>query len=100
MKNPNSQLNILVETKISNEHPMRKLKEKFVNQIRISVVPNEFVRTYEFNFMIVDDFGFRFESDRKSHAAIASFYDNDQRKMIGTLKEIFLSLDSESQTLD
>ena len=98
LKNQEAKLIILVETEICDDHPVMQLKEMSPEQIKISIVPRNLIETYEFNFMIVDDFGYRFEYHRNDHAAVASFYDNKQKDMIQTLKNIFHYLAQEAHS--
>ena len=70
-------LEILLETDVSTDHPILSMA---LNEPRISVkqMPVDSLKAYPFNFMVVDDIGFRFESDRdKPAASVAFHYDND-----------------------
>ena len=73
----NGKLEILVETDVPADHPVLTRAR---NEPGISVkrTPEGFLDEYPFNFMLVDDTGFRFESDRgKPAASVAFHYDND-----------------------
>lgn len=84
-----AKLDILIEKEISSEHPMLMLHNKYHDRLAIAVVASDWVSQYKFNFMVVDDFGYRFEHDRSNHMAIASFYDPRRKEMITSLKYVF-----------
>lgn len=96
----NHHLRILVEAQDFEwvEHPL-------INELRdqkgdaehgglwLRVVPTAWSSGYNFNFMLLDDFGFRFEADRQSPAAVASFYPKGaKQKQIENLSQIFSTL--------
>ncbi len=63
-------LRILVETEVDESHPVRLISER----VTIRRVRPEAIKSYKFNFMVVDDKGFRFESDRDEPEALVSFH--------------------------
>lgn len=72
-------LKILIESDIVEDHPVMQMSAQH-NQIEVKRVPDVDVREYPFNFMLVDDVGYRFERDRNSHEATVVFnYDDDLR---------------------
>ena len=81
---------ILVEQQmISSKHPILELSKKYSDRVTIALIPPEQVSRYDFNFMVVDDIGYRFEHDRRSHTAIASFNETNRQQMITSLKYVF-----------
>ena len=86
-------MNVLVETDIPEGHPMMELAKRNDN-LSIQKVPENIVGKYDYNFMVVDDVGYRFEHDRERPAAYVSFHDEEDAGMIKRLKEIFESLAS------
>lgn len=95
----NAKLDILIEQELSSDHPILGLRSKSPDRFTIAVVPPDWVSTYKFNFMVVDDFGYRFEHDRSSPMAIASFHDPRRGEMITSLKHVFDHLSSNSHPL-
>lgn len=94
-----AKLDILIEQQIPSDHPMLGLRNKYHDRLTIAVVLPDWVSQYTFNFMVVDDFGYRFEHDRSSPMAIASFHDPRRREMIASLKYVFDHLSSNSHPL-
>lgn len=71
-------LHILVETDLPGEHPILKLlTDDSRETMKIKKVPPDLAERYPFNYLVVDEIGYRFESDRQEYAAIASFHDNE-----------------------
>ena len=97
LKKEGTELRILVETKIDSDHLMMTLLDEFRDKIKINTVPDKWKKIYNFNFMVVDDFGFRFEYDREKYAAIASFYEDDQKEMRSDLKNFFQILEKHAE---
>ena len=93
LEGPSAKLRILVEKDIAEDHPIRPLMGDFPENLKISRVPEEMVEKYEFNFMVVDDFGYRFEGDREKYAATASFHEEEHREMIDGLISFFDNLE-------
>lgn len=96
----NTELHILVEQTLSSDHPIVGVIRPFKDKIKLGRIPQESVEAYDFNFMLLDDFGYRFEYDRNGYSAIASFYEDDQKETCKMLKEFFLSLEQESIPVD
>lgn len=95
-------LDILVESNIHDDHPIWTHKEKWPGQVSIRRIPQDVVDNYQFNFMVVDDAGFRFEADRVNPHALVYFNlgPNDEESwMLPRLKEIFGTLEGYSQTI-
>lgn len=73
----NGKLEILLETEVPADHPVLT-RARNEPSISVKRMPDGFLDEYPFNFMLVDDTGFRFESDRAKPAASVAFnYDND-----------------------
>ena len=98
---PGSELRILVETEIDAKHPIRQLAEnEFPESMKIGLVPDDVKKNYAFNFMIVDDIGYRFEYDREVYEAIASFYEEERIKMVQNLQRMFRVIEKQSENLE
>lgn len=69
-------LHILVETDVPDGHPIWDFMESGHGEERLTMkrIPPKLVEHYKFNYLVVDDFGFRFEVDREEYAAVASFH--------------------------
>ena len=70
LERENTELNILVEKTIALNQIL-KLRERFGNKITIKRVPDDWQEKYSFNFMTMDDFGYRYEYDRGSLSGIS-----------------------------
>ena len=97
-------LHILVEDmeQLDESHPVVELyRANAGNNFQIKAVPSQEVKTYKFNFMVVDDDGFRFEPDRKNPRALVAFNETDpsHQKMIRTLKQFFRRLFENSESI-
>ena len=101
LEKPNVELQVLVEEEIPSEHPFTLISREFPEQVSIGTVPGEVVEKYKFNFMVVDDIGYRFERDREDFAATASFYEQDaeskSKEFIARLDKIFNVLKTKSK---
>ena len=88
-------LSVLVETDIPQNHPILEFARRYP-AVKIHRIPDRIVKTYEFNFMVIDDVGYRFESDRKKCQAFVALYDDGSLikydGMIDRLKKIFFDL--------
>lgn len=75
-------LDVLVEKpdEIDQQHPIRLLAERYPGKVEVNAIPADKVEQYEFNFMVVDDIGFRFERNRDSHGAVVSFNETDAER--------------------
>lgn len=95
-------LHILVETDIPDDHPIWNfLKNDRYGDGRLQIkrVPPELVGRYTFNYLVVDRFGYRFESDREEYAAIASFHESDSESTIKDLIDFFDRVEKESSEI-
>ncbi len=84
-------MEVLVETDLQADHPMMELSDRS-SKLSIRKVPENIVEKYEYNFMVVDDIGYRFERDRRRPAAYVSFNDKEDKEMIEMLKSMFENL--------
>lgn len=92
-------LHILVETDALDNHPIWDFIQDGGyddEQLTIKRVPSDLVERYKFNYLVVDDFGFRFEEDREEYAAVASFHEGDSKAMIESLISFFDDLEERS----
>ncbi len=80
LERENTELNILVEKTIALNHPILKLRERFGNKITIKRVPDDWQEKYSFNFMTMDDFGYRYEYDRGSLQALVSLREGEEMR--------------------
>lgn len=55
-----------------SEHTKAKLDRS--PRLEVRIVPRDTTERYGFNFLIMDDYGLRFEPDRAQPAAVATFY--------------------------
>ena len=93
LKKDGTEFHILVETEIDARHPIRMLADEgYAPKMTIRVVPPKLKEKYPFNFMTVDDFGYRFEYNREVYEAIASFHEEKGKKMVNSLKGIFSTI--------
>lgn len=70
-------------------------------QVRVSRVPLKWAERYSFNFLIMDDYGFRFEEDRERPTAVAAFSPpNVKSPQVANLSGIFDRLWSDSEAID
>jgi hypothetical protein len=75
------------------KHPMLAELRDFWDRIEIRLVPKDWTERYGFNFMLLDDYGFRYEADRRQPAAVAAFLPSDgPKKQVENLKAIFSEL--------
>ena len=94
------QVDILVESDVPEDHPLQVLARQHPGSVTISRVPDETVEEYDFNFMIIDKIGYRFEGDREKYKALVVVHErksdlfNDSMEM---LDKIFTSLKSEAE---
>ena len=81
-------IHIVVESELADEHPMVALAHKYPGKVTIKRVPDDLLERYRYNFMVVDDSGYRFEHDRDKYEALVVFHDSDQAHgdFIATLK--------------
>ena len=92
-------LHILVETDLPSTHPIWGFMEEGSyshEQLTIKKVPPELVDRYQFNYLVADEFGYRFEADREEYAAVASFHESDSVSTIKDLVGFFDKLERQS----
>ena len=94
-------LRILVETEVAESHPLRLLAKRLPGNLTIARVPLEAVRTYSFNFMVVDDRGYRFEHDREEYSALVAFDEPEENhaELVKTMQQRFRELEAQSTSL-
>ena len=81
-------LRVLVESDIPVEHPVRHLATQN-GGVEIRRVTEGVA--YDFNFMLIDNIGYRFEADRREPRAVVSFHEQTEgpRNMLARTKEVF-----------
>lgn len=104
LADPDHKLRILIEASLwdvnSNfewsKHPLIKDLLEFATgedpntrRLAIRLVPKAWVERYKFNFLLLDDYGFRYEADRKSSAAVAKFYPENTKQRLKSLQSNF-----------
>ena len=100
-------LDILVERDVEGSHPLIELVRNYKETASIRKIPEERVQTYGYNFLVIDDRGFRFERDRQQPNAYVAFRgqvsgseeDRERAGIINRLKEIFEDLKQASTPL-
>jgi hypothetical protein len=113
LANPKHQLKILIEAGLWSDgnydwtrHPLiNKLLTSLTQEkpnFEIRLVPKSLAEKYEYNFLVLDDYGYRFEEDRKRPTAVARFLAiNDPKKEpVVNLTKIFDSIWDGSDPLD
>lgn len=93
---PGTRLKILVESDIGSDHPLLAACSSN-SSAEIRRVPDDVQQLYDCNFMLIDDFGYRYEADRTKYFASVSFHDEGNDASIKTLKELFNILFSRSK---
>lgn len=58
-------------------------------QVRLNIVPAALSEKYGFNFLTLDNYGYRFETDRKVPTAVAAFLPDDKLQPVQNLIRIF-----------
>lgn len=94
-------LEVIVESMIDDDHPflahMRK-SDRLKDQVEVFRLREK--PSHNFNFMIVDDKGFRFEPDREVPEAIVSFHGGESDgEIINELNSIFNRLTAKSERI-
>lgn len=114
LADPNHKAEILVESSLWdsdnnyrwNNHPFIEPLKEFIfpnedRGVKIRSVPKEWAESYQFNFLLLDDYGYRYETDRKRPAAVAAFLAPDTSKApITNLDDIFGRLWEQSRELE
>ena len=85
---------ILVESDLDDHHPLLRIAKEHPDAVSINRVPDAVRAEYSYNYMVVDDIGYRFESDRSEPRAIVVFHSHKSRseKMVSTLLANFSRL--------
>jgi hypothetical protein len=74
--NPDATLDILVETPVDPRHQfLQAVREAGGQRVTLREIPPGAQTGYNFNFAVVDGAHYRFEEDRRTHAAIIRFRD-------------------------
>lgn len=76
LENRNGRVQILLETDVDEDHPVIALSTRF-DSLEVRQIPNDRLSSYPFNFMTVDDVGYRFEQNREYPEATVVFNLND-----------------------
>ena len=101
--NRGGKLTILVESDIAEDHPIRQLAREYSDSVEMLRVPDNVVESYEFNFMLIDDIGYRFESDREECKAFVALHDDGELfsfgRIFNQLEQIFAQLKNTSTPL-
>ena len=94
-------LRILVEEAVDENHPLRVLAKSKPDVVRIAKVPTKMIKGYDYNFMLVDGRGYRFEHNREEYSATVSFDENEDshKEMVGILRRIFEVLEDVAEPL-
>lgn len=96
-KGKSARLNILIETEVSDDHPIFQIGRQYDKQVTVKKIPSYLQEKYECNFMLIDSFGYRYEPNRNEPKAMVAFHDDDHRDMITTLERLFDALDSRGE---
>ena len=97
-----SEMRILLETDVCGEHPLLRLIGKnFPERVTVGKVPEKEVSNYGYNFLVVDDRGYRFEPDRNEFRALVAFDEEDEthQELMSRLKNVFRRLDDLAETV-
>lgn len=89
--NRGGKLNVAIEGKIDkNSTNIQELLTK--HGIQPTVVPDWLQKQYEYNFLTMDDTGYRFESSREEHKASVNFGDKNQTKKLNAIFDRIVTL--------
>ena len=101
LADPDHSAEILVESSLSDDndnfewakHPFLSDLAPFgsdgLKRLQVRTVPKEWVERYKFNFLLMDDYGYRYESDRKETAAVVAFLPEGEKGTVDNLNGIF-----------
>jgi hypothetical protein len=79
------------------KHPLIMELSNELERLKIRTVPPELASRYSFNMLLLDDYGYRLESDRARPAAVAVFYpENSEKPQMAHLERIFEDIWDES----
>jgi hypothetical protein len=73
--------------------------KRLKGRLRVKRVPKKWSTSYKYNFLLLDDYGFRFEPDRSGPAAVAAFFPDGKKDTVDHLSGIFDRLWKESDDL-
>lgn len=98
LKKEGTGLDILVETDVPDHHGLLTEIAPFSNA-SVNRIPDDVVKKYSFNLMLVDRIGYRLESDRNAPSAIISINeDTDQaREFVEQCEQAFYVLKSHAE---
>jgi hypothetical protein len=68
-------------------------------RLEIRLVPKSVSETYPYNFLLLDNYGYRYESDRNGRAAVAAFLPEDNTAAANHLGTIFSKIWESSSPL-
>ena len=81
---PDSQLEILLEGAELGESTrdmIRELGRLGGDRVRVSTVPADIAKLYQYNFLLVDDAGYRFADNRDEHIAVVAGGPNNRMRL-------------------
>ncbi|SFV87026.1 hypothetical protein MNB_SUP05-SYMBIONT-4-396 [hydrothermal vent metagenome] len=82
--NRGGKLNVAIEGDIDKKSTnMQKLLAEY--KIQPTVVPGWLKKQYEYNFLTMDDTGYRFEGSREEHKASVNFGDKNQTEKLNAI---------------
>jgi hypothetical protein len=115
LADPDHKLRILIESPLWDvnnnfewhNHPLLQDIKEFAKgddearRLAVRLVPKAQAQRYKCNFLLLDDYGFRYEADRNSTAAVAAFFSEKEKeqKMV-SLDSMFRELWSKSSDLN
>jgi len=92
LQRPGARLRILVEAEPDDweeRHFVRRFAER--ENVEIRVVPDAVKGFYEFHFTVADRKSYRFEPDKRKHAAIAAFGDKSAEHLASIFERLWPS---------
>jgi hypothetical protein len=98
LADPDHKAEILVEPSLWDaddnfewgKHPLVAALSDYKDRFEIRIVPSDWVKRYNFNFLLLDDYGYRYEGDRSRPAAVAAFLPSGAEKpQVNNLNKIF-----------
>jgi len=76
-------------------------KRNLSKQVKIRRVPLKWAELYAFNFMLMDDYGYRYEEDRARPTAVAGFSPpNVKSQQVANLGDIFSRLWEDAEAIN
>ena len=92
-------LNVLIESDVEPDHPVMQLAKQ-TDKITIKRVPDQEWEKYPFNFMVVDDKGFRFENNRALPEATVVFNYDEVENFKNIRKEAISWFDNRFNSIE